>query len=125
VIIGTNGPAVILDARTCAWLERYALLTSLRVRVRGTDPQVSRQLEEIRAAAMSWGSDCGTAVDPVPEPAAGLEYLGTSQVAKLVGVGPRAVVKAIAEGRLPAQLVGNQWRVARVDAEHYKAARAA
>lgn len=68
---------------------------------------------------MARGSDCGTSVDPEPEPAAGSDYLGTSQVAKLVGIAPRAVVKAIAEGRLPAELVGNQWRVARVEADHY------
>jgi len=125
MIVRADGPAVVLDARACAWLERYAGLTSLRVRVRGTDPRISAHLEEIRRVAMAWGSDCGTSVDPEPEPAAGSDYLGTSQVAKLVGIGPRAVVNAIAEGRLPAELVGNQRRVARVDAEHYKAAKAA
>ena len=56
MIIGKEGPGVVLDARTCAWLERYAGLSRLRVAVRGTDPVISEQLGEIRYAAMAWRS---------------------------------------------------------------------
>ena len=33
MIVGKDGPAVVLDARTCAWLERYAGLSRQRVSV--------------------------------------------------------------------------------------------
>ena len=121
-LIGTEGPAVVLDARTCAWLERYAALSSLRVRVRGTDPSISKQLEEIHQAALSWGSATGTEVATQPEPAAGSQWLSTTEAADLLGIGPRAVVKAIARGALPGTRVGNRWRVSREDVQHYRAA---
>lgn len=125
-LIGTHGPAVVVDARTCAWLEKYAQLTSLRVRVRGTDPHISRALEEIRQAAMSWrGSATGTDDAPKPEPGATSSWLSTTQAASLLGVTPRAVVKAIARGKLPATQVAGRHRVSREDIENYKAARAA
>ena len=126
-LIGTDGPAVVLDARTCAWLERYAALTSLRVRVRGTDPAISKQLEEIRAAAMAWrGSATGTTDDTEPEPATeSSQWLSTGEAADLAGVTDRAIRKAIAEDRLPATEVGGRYRISREDLEHYRAALAA
>lgn len=126
MIVGAQGPAVVISARTAAWLERYAGLTSLRVRVRGTDPEISAELEHLRVVAMAWrGSATGTAVAAEPEPAASSQWLSTPEVADLLGIGPRAVVKAIGRGALPAQRVGNRWRVSREDVEHYRAARAA
>lgn len=125
-VIGTDGPAVVLNARACAWLERYARLSDLRVRVRGTDPEISRQLEEIRYAAMAWrGSATGTKEAAKPEPATQLEWLSTGQAADLLGIGDRAVRKAIAETRLNATEVAGRYRISREDVEHYRAARAA
>jgi excisionase family DNA binding protein len=126
-LIGTSGPAVVLDARTCAWLEKYAGLTSLRVRVRGTDPAISKQLEDIRTAAMAWrGSATGTTDDIEPEPATDSDrWLSTGQAADLAGVTSRAIRRAIAEARLPANEVGGRYRISRDDLEHYKAARTA
>src|SRR5665647_1460514 len=124
MIIGTDGPAVILNARTAAWLERYANLTALRVRIRGTDPQISRQLEELRVAAMSWrGSATGTTDAPQAEPAASSEWLSTGQAADLADVTPRAIRKAVTQGRLPATDVNGQHRINREDLEHYRASR--
>lgn len=126
MLIGENGQAVVLDARTCAWLERYAGLSGLRVRVRGVDPEISKQLEQVRAAAMSWrGSAIGTEEARKPEPAATLQWLSTTQVGDLLAVSSRAVVKAIARGSLEATWVGNRWQINREDVEHYRAARAA
>jgi excisionase family DNA binding protein len=124
VIIGETGPAVVISARTAAWLEKYAGLTSLRVRVRGTDPEISRQLEEVRLAAMCWlSSVTGTVI--APEPELGPEWLSTNEAADHVGLTPRAIRKAIADKRLPAMKYGHCWRVARDSLEHYIAARAA
>lgn len=126
MIVGDQGPAVVLSARTAAWLERYADLTSLRVRVRGTDPAISRELEEIRYAAMSWRSSVsGTEAAVAPEPVTSSGWLTTTQAAGLVGVTDRAIRKAIAEGRLISTEVNGRHRVSREDLEHYRAARAA
>lgn len=125
-LIGTQGPAVVLDARTCAWLEHYANLTALRVRVRGTDPEISKELEEIREAALHWRSSAtGTERDTKPELAAESEWLSTGQAADLAGVTSRAIRKAIADGRLQANVIGGLYRISREDLEHYRAARAA
>ncbi|MDT0201348.1 helix-turn-helix domain-containing protein [Nocardioides sp. AE5] len=127
MLIGVNGPGVVLDARTCAWLEGHAGLTSLRVRVRGTDPEISRQLVEIRAAAMAWrGSATGTEDDTKPEPVTDSgQWLSTGQAAQLAGVTGRAIRKAINEQRLPATEAGGRYRISREDIEHFKAARTA
>lgn len=126
-LINPSSPIVILDARTCAWLERYAGLSSLRVKVRGTDSEISEQLTEIRLAALAWRSSAtGTIDDTKAEPAAESEqWLSTGQAADLAGVTSRAIRKAIAETRLPAVVIGGRHRISREDLEHYKAARAA
>ncbi|MGB3761832.1 MAG: helix-turn-helix domain-containing protein [Ornithinimicrobium sp.] len=127
MIVGDNGPGVLVSARTCAWLERHAGLSALRVRVRGTDPQVSRALEEVRYAAMSWRSSAtGTTRDAQAEPAADLtQWLTSTEAAILLGVTPRAVRKAIARGALTATNEAQRWRISREDLEHFRAARAA
>ena len=123
---GVEGPVVMVPARIAAVLERHADLTGLRVRTRGVDPEASAVLEALRFAALAWrGSATGTEDDTTPEPAATLKWLSTRQAADLLGIGPRAVVKAIAEGRLPSTKVGDRHRVSREDVEHYRAARAA
>jgi excisionase family DNA binding protein len=124
MIIGETGPAVVISARTAAWLEKYAGLTSLRVRVRGTDPEISRHLEEIRLAAMSWRSAAiGTGVVTKPEPES--LWLSTTEAAEHVGLTPRGIRTAIAANRLDAAKVGHCWRIALEDLEHYCAAKAA
>lgn len=127
MLVGRDGPAVVIDARTAAWLDQYAELSRLRVRVRGTDPQISKALEEIRYAAMFWRSSAtGTEVETKPEPATNSEqWLSTGQAADRLGVTCRAIRKAIAEARLPAAKVGRNYRISREDLEHYRAARAA
>ena len=127
MIVGKEGPAVVLAARTCAWLERYAELSRLRVAVRGTDAGISEQLGEIRYAAMAWrGSATGTTAATEPELAAQSEqWLTTGQAADLLNLTDRGIRKAIADGRLEATEVGGRYRISREDLEHYRAARTA
>lgn len=122
-----EGPAVVLNGRACAWIAHYAQLSALRVRVRGTDPEISKALEEIHAAAMAWrGSATGTAVATQPEPATqSSQWLSTGQAADLAQVSDSAIRKAIREDRLPATQVGGRYRISREDIAHYRAARAA
>ena len=126
MIVGSDGPAVVISARTAAWLERYAGLSALSVRVRGTDPEISAHLEHIRYAALAWrGSATGTEEAVKPEPAASSEWLSTGQAADLSGVTARGIRKAIAQGRLEAVEVGGRYRISREDLEHYRATKAA
>ena len=125
MILGEDGSAVVLSARTAAWLERYADLTALRVRVRGTDPAISRDLEDLRLAALSWRSSAtGTAVATTEELPPSSKWLSTAQAADLLGVSRRGIGQAITRRQLPATRVGRVWRVSRADVEHYRAARA-
>jgi excisionase family DNA binding protein len=126
MLIGADGPGVVLSPRTAAWLERYAGLTGLRIRVRGTDPQISTELEDLRVAAMSWrASATGTGIAHSAELAPRSEWLNTVQAGHLLEVSDRAIRMAIARSALQATRVGGAWRIAREDIEHYRAARAA
>ena len=49
----------------------------------------------------------------------------TDDVAARLGIGPRAVVKAIADRRLRAHKPGRQWVIEREDFAHFEAARRA
>jgi excisionase family DNA binding protein len=120
VLVGKNGPSVVIDGRTCAWLERYAHLSALRVQVRGTVPDISTQLEEIRVAAMAWRSSAtGTEEAPTAELAARSQWLSTKEAAEQLHMTDRAVRKAIREGRLTATAVGRAYRVAIEDVATY------
>lgn len=116
---------MVVSGRTAAVIDRH--LTALRKHFRGIDPQVSGELLDLHAAAMSWrGSATGTESAVEPEPAASSDqWLSTGAAADLADVSARAVRKAIADGRLAATEVGGRYRISREDLEHWKAARAA
>lgn len=126
MLIADGAPAVVLSARTAAFLERYAALTSVRVRVRGIDPAISAELEELRQAAMAWrGTATGTVVAHQAEPGADSGWLSTLEAGRLLGITARGIRKAITTGRLPATTVAGRRRVSREDLAHYDAARRA
>ncbi|PJJ58573.1 excisionase family DNA binding protein [Mumia flava] len=124
-LVGFEGPAVVVPARVAAVLERYADLTSLRVRTRGVDPEASAVLEALRAAAMSWrASATGSAGDTEAEPGTdSQQWLSTTEAARVIGVSSRAIRMAIARGGIPAQSVGDRYRISREDVEHFRAGR--
>lgn len=128
-LLGVDGPAVVVPARIAFLLESQAGLSSLRVRTRGLDPEATDVLEAIRNAAMAWreglsgSAPSGTTVAPKAEPEPACEWVTTGKAADLLGITSRAIRKAIAEDRLPAEAVGGQHRIARTDLEHFRAAR--
>ena len=101
-LIRVNGPAVVVSARTAAWIELHTGLTALRVRVRGTDLVISRELEEVRRAAMLWrASATGSPVASKAEVSAtSEEWFKIGQAADLIGVTDRAIRMAWISGRL-------------------------
>lgn len=128
-LIGTTGPSVVVPARIAAILEAHAGLSALRVRTRGTDAEATDVLEALRFAALSWrenvvgSASSGTSVAPKAEPEPACKWMTTGKAADLIGISSRAIRKAIADGRLPAQEVGGRHRITREDLEHFRAAR--
>ncbi|MGW0456045.1 helix-turn-helix domain-containing protein [Gordonia sputi] len=124
-IHGEHGRIVVVPGRVAAWLEKRCGLNELRVSVRGCDSEVDSVLMALRLAALEWRSAAtGTETTASAEPPAISEaWVTTTQAAGMLGISDRAIRKAIAENRIPATRVGNAWRIAREDLEHYRAAR--
>lgn len=124
---GIGGPVVVIPARVCAWLERHAQLNEVRIRERGTDPEVDAVLVALRLAALTWRTTAtGTPVAAKPEAPTDLnQWLSTTQAADILYITDRAVRLAIKEGRLPATLLNGRWRITREDIQHFAAAKAA
>jgi len=124
-----DGAVVVVPARAAAWLERFTDLRAVRIENRGLDPETDAVLIALGVAAAAWrnahtGSANGTGLAPSAEPAAS-SLLTTAEAGQLLGIGTRAVRKAIAEGRLRAVRHGDVWRIEREDVEHFRAVRAA
>ncbi|MBB6343777.1 excisionase family DNA binding protein [Nonomuraea muscovyensis] len=125
-VYGATGPVVVVPGRVAAWLERHAQLGRLRIERRGQDPEVDAVLAALRQAAAAWRSSAtGTPNTNQPEPVPLSPQMGTSSAADLLGITDRAVLKAIHEGRLPAERVAGRWLITREDVEHFRAGRAA
>jgi len=124
---GVAGPVVVVPARVCAWLERYARLNEVRIQNRGADAEVDAVLVALRLAALTWrNAATGTPVAVKPEATADLnQWLSTTQAADILYITDRAVRLAIAEKRLPATQVNGRYRIAREDIQHFAAAKAA
>lgn len=124
-----DGRVVVVPARVAAWLERHAGLRALRTAHRGADPEVDGVLVALGVAAATWrqqtlGSVRGIDLAANAEPVAS-SPLTTAEAGQLLGIGSRAIRKAIAEGRLQAERHGDTWRISREEVEHYRAARQA
>lgn len=124
---GLEGPVVVVSGRVAAWLERAAALDRLRVEARGSaDAEVYAVLAALHTAALAWrGSVSGTPPANRAELPPPSSSMTVQEVAARVGLGDRAVTKAIAKGRLRARRSGRQWLIEAEDVVHYEAARAA
>jgi excisionase family DNA binding protein len=116
---------VVVPNRVAAWLARHAQLADLRAAHRGADPEVDAVLCALAAAAADWrvavtgSADDTTREECPPSP----RRLGTTTAATLLGISPRTMRWACAQGRLPAEQVGGRWQVDREDLEHWRATR--
>ncbi len=116
-----HGPGVFVPAHVAAWLDQVAKLRELRTRARGNDSEVDAVLLAIGLVANAYrtGSGARTATVPTREPLAALDVLDTRQAADRLGVGQRAITKAIAARTLPASKVGGRWALTREDVDNY------
>ncbi len=120
-----HGPCVVVPARVAALLVSRAGLSDFHVQHRGLDAEVDAVLVALKVAAAGWrarhvGSDHGTnhaaaATQPSPW------WLNSRAAGARLGITPRAVVKAIGAGRLPAQWASGCWWIDPADVEHYRA----
>ncbi|MDQ0865723.1 helix-turn-helix domain-containing protein [Arthrobacter globiformis] len=122
---GLNGPVVVIPARVCAWLERYARLNEVRIQERGSDPEVDAVLVAVRLAALTWRTTAtGTPVAAKPEVDPDLkQWMSTGQAADKLGITDRAVRLAIQEQRLHANNINGRWRITQEDLQHFTAAK--
>lgn len=117
-----HGGSVIVPARVAGLLGRV-IGDQLRLAQRLNDPEFYQVLVALRLAGLARGADIGTSVASAPEPDRRL-VLDVSAVAKRIGIGSRAVRKAITEQRLEAEMVGGRWIVTAAAAENFQNRRA-
>lgn len=119
---GLDGPAVVVPARTAAWLLRYADLDRYHLNHRGEDAEVDQVLIALKAAALIWRETAtGTKNAPKPELPPQLQWLSTKQAADALAMTDRAIRKAIRENRLQATIIGRAYRINREQLAHFKA----
>ncbi len=117
-----DGSVVVVPRRVCAYLNRYADLERFRLQTRGQDAEVDSVLIAFRLAELKWREAAtGTKEAARPElEGPSTTWISTTQAAAHLGVGDRAIRKAIAEGRLHAVSVAGRWRIQREQLEHFK-----
>jgi excisionase family DNA binding protein len=121
-IHGQEGPCVIVPGRVAALLERHMQLAHLRLALRGSDEELDAVLVDLHAAAEAWR----TAVRrprAVRQATGRAPRVSTGEAAALLHITDRAVRKAIADRRLPAERVDGRWSITREDIAHLEAQR--
>jgi excisionase family DNA binding protein len=114
----TPDGCAIIPPHIAHWLwKQTGLSPERRDRIRDADPEAYAVLMALRTAACNHD---GTARGPKPvamqDPPQELEpWLTTDEVAKELGIKPRAVCKRIDAGKLPATKRGRDWFVHRKD----------
>jgi excisionase family DNA binding protein len=124
MVVGADGPVVMLSARVCAYLNRYAGLEEFRREHRGADAEVDAALVAIRVLELQFrNSATGTKEAAKPELDASSKWLSTSETGNRLGITDRGVRTAIADGRLQAENVAGRWRINLEQLAHFKANR--
>lgn len=122
---------VVANGRLAAHLCRLGQLDRHLRENRGRDPELDYLVADLLTAANRWrtavaGTHRGTNTAEPPEPRPPSAHgLTSGQAADRAGVGPRAIVRAIHEGRLDADLLGGRWLISPTAAADYAARRTA
>jgi excisionase family DNA binding protein len=90
---------------------------------RGENPRVDRVLIELTEAAIRWRELTDHGQNRAPNTDAGplSAHMTTKQVADLTGVSDRTIRRAITEGDLAAERIGNAYLISRDDVDQYRA----
>jgi hypothetical protein len=130
-VLGFDAPVVVVPGRVAAWLLSRAGLADYHRAHRGDDPEVDQVVIALKLAAHAWreratGTGHGTREANIPpQGAPSPTWVNTTTAARALGITSRAVVKAIAAGRLRAQWSAGRWWLDPADVEHYRARREA
>lgn len=121
-----EGRNVVVPWRVAALLMSRAGLEDYHREHRGLDPELDDVLLALKLVATHWRTSVAGSEDrKSPEVAPLCPWVTSTQAADLLGVGDRGIRLAIAEKRLPAEMVGGRWQIAREDVEHFRAAKRA
>jgi excisionase family DNA binding protein len=111
-----HGPICLIEGPEAVALLRYGGLDAYHRQNRGAHPHLDRAIAKLRLASAAFRSAAGSATGtspaepPEPVPPSG-KRLTSREVATLLGVTPRAVTKAITDGRLPAERSSSRWLI--------------
>ena len=113
---GLDGPLALIEGAEAVALLRYGDLSGYLRQHRGVNPHLDRAVAKLTLVSAAFRSGAGSALGTFrtepPEPVTRSDgRLTTGQAASLLDVTPRAVRKAIAEGRLPAERSGSRWLI--------------
>lgn len=107
---GNLTPSVEIPSRIVNTLYNYAGLKAFRAK--HPEPgELSDALTAIAIVANWESSPNGTKPAEQTEPQTESKQLTTQQAATKAQITPRAIRKAITEGRLPAEQIGNTWHI--------------
>ena len=98
-------------------------LAEYRKNHRGEHPRVDQVLIELTEAAIRWRelTDNGQNRAPNTDTGSLSKHMTTKQVADLTGVSDRTIRRAITEGDLAAERIGNAYLISRDDVDQYRA----
>lgn len=110
---GLAGPLGLIEGPEAVALLNYCDMGAYLREHRGTNPHLDRAIAKLRLVSLAYrGTGHGTFPAEPQEPAKRSDgRLTTRQAADLLGVTPRAVTKAINEGRLPAKRFAGRWLI--------------
>lgn len=121
------GDFVLVPNAVAHLLERHAHLDDFRRAMRGRNLLLDTSLVALHIGALAWRSSvAGTKPAPTSEPGGESiqprTWATSKEAADRLNVTQRAVLKAIAEGRLAALKDDGRWRISHKDIEHYRKA---
>ncbi len=110
---GLAGPLGLIEGPEAVALLNYCDMGSYLREHRGVNAYLDRAIAKLRLVSAAYRSTGhGTASAEPQEPAKRSDgRLTTRQAADLLGVTPRAITKAINEGRLPAKRFAGRWLI--------------
>jgi excisionase family DNA binding protein len=121
---GLDGPLCLVEGREAMALLAFGGLDAWQREHRGANAHLDRAVAKLRLASAAYRAGSGISTSPAepPEPAPRSDgRLTTRQAATQLGVTPRAITKAINEGRLRAEWFAGRWLIDAATAARYRA----
>jgi excisionase family DNA binding protein len=118
-ILGNTGLVVAVPQRAAVKLWQSGAVQKILERYPADDELRSCMLALRVVAQATVGTANGTPVGAIPAPPTPLEYLSTAEAAQRARMSSSGIRKAIASGKLTAELIGNRWVISAEALEKY------